>query len=170
MNEIEIANRNDKQRWRERDEQRRYEKRVRWQEIRVTQFGYVNYLILTLASGALVTGISPLTDDSGFDRALLFSSIYQCALFVLTFSVLVGIICAYSRLCDFRDTAKTTKLLHERGGHDTGKCIEKFRDKTDCLGEISWALLKWQIRLLCLAIILCMIFFILNLNKLSSYP
>lgn len=134
-------------------EQRRHEKRVRWQEIRITQFGYVNYLLLTLASGALVFG-APLTKSDDCDVALCSSAFYEWALFFLVISVITGIACAFIRLYDFRCTAKITKLIVDRDGNDAGKDIACLRCGTVCLGKVSWRLVWLQILSLITAIFL----------------
>ena len=126
------------------EEQRRYEKHVRWQEIRITQFGYVNYLILTLASGALAFGASPLLEVDNCNEGLCASALYWVALFFLSLSVIAGSVCAYIRLCDFRKTAKITRLRMKHNGLDPTKEVAKLRCKTKILGERSWQYLRCQ--------------------------
>ncbi len=135
----------DKEQWRyERKEQRLYEKRVRWQKIRIEQFGYVNYLILTLASGASAFGTKPLIENDNSSIAAYSSALYWFALLFFFASVIAGIVCAHTRLCDFQKTALIAKLKHERGGNDTGKDIKKLRCKTKMLGKRSWQFLHCQ--------------------------
>lgn len=150
MNEADIGQRRQRRREmeeqrREKEEQQRCEKHVRWQGIRITQFGYVNYLILTLASGALIAGTSPLTESDKCSTILSSSALYQWALFFLMISVMTGIACAFCRLHDFRDTAEITKLLCDRDGDDSGKDIAKLRCATHIFGKVSWGLVWCQI-------------------------
>lgn len=129
---------------REKEEQQRYEKHVRWQEIRITQFGHVNYLILTFAVGALGFVASLLTGDTGTNPSHCW---WWVSLAMFAISIAYGIWCIITRLYDFRKTAKTTRLLMEWNGHDkTGK-VATLRCKTKKLGKRSWWLLKWQIGL-----------------------
>ena len=158
------------------EEQRRYEKYVRWQETRVTQFGYVNYLILTLASGATIFVAAPLTKSAadGTD-AFYMSCLYESILLCFLISILFGVFCACCRLLDFRGTAKITKMEH-RGKHiDCNSCCltpvnvllasvlflwfgEKdnanLRQKIKILGKTSWCLLRIQVLSFILAILL----------------
>ena len=134
----------------EEKEQRRHEKHVRWQEIRVTQFGYVNYLILTFAVGALVFIGSLLTDNQNGNSL---RSWYFVPLLAFSVSVVFGICCAVTRLLDFRGTAKVAKFYHDkqRGYSNSSKGLETASKAESChrctekFGDWSWGLLWCQI-------------------------
>ena len=134
----------------EEKEQRQHENHVRWQEIRVTQFGYVNYLILTFAVGALVFIGSLLTDNQNGNSL---RSWYFVPLLAFSISVGSGIWCAITRLRDFRGTAKLAQFDHDKQlgypnsskGLKTKHKTESHRQFTERLGKCSWRLLWCQI-------------------------
>ena len=68
---------------------------------------------------------------------------------MLVASVVFALLCALTRLCDFRKTAKTARLVEEKPSHDpkSEKCkeIQALRWNTTKLGKKTWCLLHWQL-------------------------
>lgn len=108
---------------------------VRWQQIRITQFGIVNQTTLTLAVAAI-----------GFIIANQNITNHQIIPFVL--SVLLGTACSCTRLMDFRITARIArrKRLNRECAAD--------KATASCLGRESWVLLYGQLGAFNLGILL----------------
>ena len=129
------------------EQDRLYDAKVRWQETRVNQFSYVNYLILTLSLATLGFAVSLVTENYLFRTAMstLFFWLHLFSVFCVLVSIGSGIFCAYTRLKDFRKTAKITRLKYERGNLTATPKIKKLRCKTKKLGKRSWCFLQCQI-------------------------
>ncbi len=112
--------------------------------MQVTQFGHVNYLILTLAVGALGFIASLLTDNNHTGQL---HPLYRCSLIMFGLSVAFGILCTITRLCDFRKTAEIARLRNKSDRYDSTEEIKKLRCETKILGVFSWCLLWLQIGL-----------------------
>lgn len=106
------------------------ERFIRWQAITREQFSRVSNLVLGLATGLVAFQSSALAAPLATSPRWL----AVIALFLLAGSVASGLWCAWSRLQDFRLTARNA-----RGG-------DVHIDTTE-LGERSWLLLKWQLGL-----------------------
>lgn len=114
------------------------EAEVRWQQIRITQFGIVNQTALTLAVAAI-----------GFILANQNITHHQIIPFVL--SVLMGTACSCTRLRDFRITAR---IARKKRLNSTCSSISTDRTTANCLGRESWTLLYGQLGAFNLGILL----------------
>ena len=134
-------------------DEKRYDKRVRWQETRIRQMSYVNYLILTLSLAVLGFAISPL-----FEKGVSPSILCKLALISLAASMILGIFCAVCRLEDFRKTARITKLkCHNDRKVQNNSEIKDLRVCTKSLGKWSWVFLRFQIFLFFFGFVLLML-------------
>ncbi len=130
-----------------------YDKRVRWQETRIKQFSYVNYLVLTLALAASGFVLTMMPNNSNY--VVSFLCTYQLPFICFVLSILLGIWCANNRLRDFRATARITKLKYKGKDEDeNGNKIDDLRALTKKLGQRSWIILWWQIGLFVAGILL----------------
>ena len=153
------------------EQDRLYDAKVRWQETRVNQFSYVNYLILTLSLATLGFAVSLVTENYLFRTAVstlcfwlhLFSVF--CVLvpiFCFFISILLGVCCAYTRLKDFRKTAKIADLKYKRGNLTATPEIKTLQRETNEHGECSWKLLQCQIRFFVIGIVVLMIVIVIH--------
>ena len=120
---------------------------VRWQQIRIAQFGIVNATVLSLATAALGFGLTKKSPISGCELCAL-----RGGLVLLVASVGLALWCALTRLSDFRKTAQIDRLKEELGNHPKSKkCKEilerrlELREETRKLGDRAWCLLRWQL-------------------------
>lgn len=111
---------------------------IRWQEIRIKQLGYVNYLLILVASGILT-----FQNNIWLNRS--FTNIQKISFnesnFFFFVSIVIGIILAVNRLFSFRNTAKIARL---RGKGKTIS-INQLRKKTDRIDCWTWILLYFQL-------------------------
>lgn len=109
---------------------------VRWQEIRIKQFGFVNNVVLLLASGVL--GFVVRSENT--------SALEKVGILALLLSILFGLFSAWTRLWDFRLTAQLSRAKATGDCEHSCSCIYcKVRHKVDELGERSWMLLGAQL-------------------------
>ena len=117
---------------------------VRWQRIALTQLGIVNATVLSLATAALGFGLTQSSTVSGGELCAL-----RGGLALLVASVVFALLCALTRLCDFRKTAKTARLVEEKPSHDPKsekfKEIQALRWNTKKLGNKTWCFLHCQL-------------------------
>ena len=116
---------------------------VRWQQIRITQFGIVSATVLTLATAALGFGLTQRPPLSGCELCAL-----RGGLVLLVASVVFALWCALTRLWDFRKTAQIGRLKEKSCCClKCEKCEEilLLRVETRKLGERTWYLLYWQL-------------------------
>ena len=120
---------------------------VRWQQIRIAQFGIVNATVLSLATAALGFGLT-----QRYTQISTISGCKLCALrgglVLLVVSVGLALWCALTRLSDVRATAKIARLKEKLGNHPKSeecKEILELREETKDLGEKTWCLLHWQL-------------------------
>ncbi len=128
------------------EQDRLYDAKTRWQETRIKQFSYVNYLVLTLALATLGFAVSLVAENDSFrtKQCAWFFGFHLFSLFSFLASIFSGIYCACLRLRDFRNTSKITRLKYSSGGRITLQ-VRELRSKTKGLGERSWCVLRWQI-------------------------
>lgn len=113
---------------------------VRWQHVRIAQFGIVNQTTLTLAVAAI-----------GFILAAQDIANYHIILFAL--STVLGTACSCTRLADFRLTARIARKKRlSRDSKDPS--IVTDQRIANCLGEKSWTLLYGQLGAFNLGILL----------------
>jgi len=108
---------------------------VRWQATTIAQFGFVNNLLVVLATAALGFALTEVdTALAGrYGRRALYLS-----LLALLVSVACGVGCAINRLLDFRATAK---IARDKMGEEE-KVIA--REHVAGLGKASWRLFYCQ--------------------------
>ena len=106
---------------------------VRWQETSMNQFSYVNYLILTLSLAILSFAVSLMFEDK-FDKVVSYICLYNFSLKLLLISIIVGIICAFIRLEDFRKTARIARRKQKGAGYND---LKELRACAKCLGKWS---------------------------------
>ena len=117
---------------------------VRWQRIALTQLGIVNATVLSLATAALGFGLTQSSTVSGGELCAL-----RGGLALLVASVVFALLCAWTRLSDFRKTTKKARL-EEKSCHDPKceKCEETLaalREETKKLGNKTWCFLHCQL-------------------------
>jgi len=81
---------------------------IRWQSIRIVQFGHVNNLILTFATASLGFALTLLKGSRAENVSCSFC-IWLLAVVTLLGSLAVGIWCSINRLRDFRETAQIAR-------------------------------------------------------------
>lgn len=119
---------------------------IRWQSNRITQFGHVTNLILTLATASLGFALTLLKDP----RIGRLSCLWLLAVVTLLGSIAVGIWCSINRLDDFRETAKIAgeRERMEEGNFTRNEIdarLEHLREANRRQGERTWTLFYWQI-------------------------
>ena len=134
----------------------------RWSKIRIDQLGFVNNLLIGLASGMLTLEAGAAFDKLATLAPAVQHMVWRSLLFLLA-SILIGIITALNRLYDFRKTAQTVRLRIRRARNRRNARIPEperlnidrlFRDAitslrtlTRLLGSLTWGLLCLQILL-----------------------
>ena len=121
------------------------ERFIRWQEIRLQQLGYVNNLLIALASGSLLwQAQSILTITITFQSRPLY--LISAALFF--FSIFIGCWVAWNRLGDFTLTADRLRWLMEeppsQASKETKDLRKEMRGEVSKLGENTRKLLPFQ--------------------------
>ena len=123
------------------EQSKRYNSYIRWADFRREQFSKVNNLILTLSVASLGFAVSLFTDDT-FGSVFYSSCLYWFSLSLFAVSIGLGILCAITRLLDFRGTSRIAKYEYKRINPEEVVCL---RSCTKMLGEISWFFLWCQI-------------------------
>jgi hypothetical protein len=122
------------------------ERYVRWQAIRIEQMGFVNNLIIGLASGILLWQSQMLLSNN-IGPQIRPSFVSSAVLFIV--SILFGCMLAYNRLHDFRLTARIVRSLDKfppKGASPKTKQDRKtWRAKTKILGKLTWIMLPIQL-------------------------
>jgi hypothetical protein len=121
------------------------ERYIRWQTIRVEQLGYVNNLIIALASGALLwQGQTLLTSPSIIDAHFFY--LLSAVLFFV--SIVIGCYIAWNRLGDFSLTADRLRSLMETppaiADQKTKDLRREMKTESERLGKITRNLLPVQ--------------------------
>ena len=130
------------------DDEKLYDRKVRWQETRIKQFSHANYIILTLSLAIFGFAVSLITKDDFLvkTQSMWFFGTHLLSLICFAVSIYLGVCCAYNRLKDFRKTAKIALLKYRQRNSTETPEIKELRCETNKLGEYSWCFLKWQIR------------------------
>jgi hypothetical protein len=112
------------------------ERFVRWQATTIAQFGFVNNLLIALATTALGFALTQVakTTVANYGRLTMWLSIVA-----LLVSVTCGVGCAIHRLIDFRSTARIAR--DELGNEE--KAIT--REYVALVGMASWRLFYVQV-------------------------
>jgi hypothetical protein len=127
---------------------------VRWQNIRITQLGFANNLIILLAVALLGFGISFLKDTTTLNSYQKF--FFWCGSTLVLISIGFGIAVIINRLDDFKKTAQISRKLET--GNRTG--IESERQETKELGERTWNYFITQVSTFVIGF-LCLLFLVL---------
>ncbi|HEY5328865.1 MAG TPA: hypothetical protein VIJ79_03190 [Acidobacteriaceae bacterium] len=106
---------------------------ARWDKIRIDQFGYTHNLLLALATALLGYAFS-LIRDKNFVPYCTGRIAIISVLALLGLSVFAGLMCAVSRLLDFKGTARRANE----------KSNAPSSEWTEFLGKLSWTLLGIQ--------------------------
>lgn len=112
---------------------------IRWQNIRITQLGFANNLIIGLSVGSLGYLMNFVTKSNSFN---LFQKIliwFGCPLLLI--SCFVGLLLIINRLEDFKITSQIA-LKRELGENVD---IEILRSQTKEIGKRTWNLFIWQV-------------------------
>ena len=108
------------------------EERRIWEANRVTQFGVTHNVLLGLATAAV--GFIMNADEAN-----------RLALGLSGASLIAGLALTWTRLLDFRLTARRYRLAE---GENRGASVEwefaKLQSQADALGRVSWRLLALQ--------------------------
>ena len=146
---------------------------VRWQSIRITQFGHVTNLILTFATASLGFALT-LLKDSRIGYISCSFCIWVLAVVTLLGSIAVGIWCSINRLHDFRETAQIARKREEMEA--TGALaptemearLEYQRKLSKERGELTWVLFYWQIGTFGVGTLFLVVAFLVNLLGISA--
>jgi hypothetical protein len=125
-------------------ENERKEKRAalkRYEDMRRQQLGAATNLTFGLAAGGVVFCASLLTTrEPAWSSPGNYIFIASAGLFIV--AVCLGILISWTRLKDFRLTAR--KLRLQLRGADQ-QDIEDLSSQTACLGCLTWSLYRWQL-------------------------
>ena len=142
------------------------ERYIRWQTIRVEQLGYVNNLIIALASGSLLWQGQTLLTTPAIVQEHLFYLLSAILFFV---SVAIGCYIAWNRLGDFSLTADRLRSLMETptaiADNETKKLRKEMKNESDRLGNITRYLLPIQFITFGIGFLFVALDIILNLYK-----
>lgn len=114
---------------------------VRWQSIAIGQLTYAVNLVLALSIATLGFQITLLLNDK-FTPVGWQKCTFSLSLFLLSISVIVGIVVVVNRLRDFRATKEAARL---REDHASPATIEPYRMLYRKLGNRTWTLFWWQL-------------------------
>jgi len=137
---------------------------IRWQAVRIEHFGHVVNLVLTLSTATLGFAVS-LAIERKITPGTYGSYLFDASLVILLFAVGAGLLTNWTRLCDYRYTARAVRgrELHERikagellDEKDWGKSAKRkwYSDSAEKYGERSWCFLKIQLLLFVFGVLL----------------
>ena len=118
---------------------------IRWQDKSIEQLGFINNLLITLASGFLILETQYFIGEKTVQPIAIILIAFS-AVFVFA-SLIVGGILAINRLLSFRYTAQVARKRETRQRDG----IKDLRDWTNELDTRTWKLLWWQVGLFSLA-------------------
>ena len=129
---------------------------IRWQKFRIEQLGYVNNLLIFLATGMLAFQVQLAVKELCF--TILDKRIIAFSTLLLFLSLTVGCYLAWNRLRAFRITAQIARKreTEKRDG------IENLRAKLNHLIKITYQLLAAQALAFLLGALLLVIFTIIQ--------
>jgi hypothetical protein len=128
---------------------------VRWQEITRTQLGHTINLILTLTTAALgfalTLALGERTPPAHLDKCGLFYS-----LVTLIAAAAIGLAANYSRMLDFRWTARAARCREMQARIELKELLtdkqqarardrEKYSNCAESWGKVTWRLLLFQL-------------------------
>jgi cell division protein FtsL len=121
---------------------------VRWQQIRIAQFGFAVNLLMTLSAASLGFALTQVRDKSitcqWSSKVFLVTSVA-----LLLVSLCFGIICTTTRLYDFRKTAKIArvreKMKQRNKNQDMIRAkLQAARSHVRTIGRWTWRLFWYQ--------------------------
>jgi len=112
---------------------------VRWQGRAIEQLGFVNNLLIGLATGVLAFQ-TQLAFDDNVSFALTEKILLVLSIASVFFSLALGCYIAWNRLCSFRITTRIARKreTNQREGIEGMRALSKTLDKR------TWTLLPWQ--------------------------
>lgn len=131
---------------------------IRWQKFRIEQLGYVNNLLIFLATGMLALQVQLAAKELCF--TILDKRIIAFSTLLLFLSLMVGCYLAWNRLRAFRITAQIARKreTEKRDGID----IKNLRAKVKPMDKITYQLLAAQALSFLLGALLLVIFTIIQ--------
>ena len=121
------------------------ERYIRWQEIRLRQVGYINNLLIALASGSLLWQAQSII---GITITVQNRPLYLISAVLFFVSIVLGCWLAWNRLGDFTLTADRLRWKMEElpstASSDTKKMRNEMKDDADELGKRTRSLLSAQ--------------------------
>ena len=137
-----------------KDNEKSKERYIRWQDYRIQQLGYVNYIILILCSGLLVFLIKfNITNYYIHNQNQLIHSII-----FISISLIVGVLLAFNRLLSFKWTAKKIYKIWK----NKMDFIELYEFGILMVDRITWILISLQLIFFSIGIWLLLLFGISN--------
>lgn len=129
---------------------------LRWQTVRITHFGHVANVVLTLTTAALGFLVNLVVEERITLTTPSASFLIIASAAALLLAIGAGLYANWSRLQDFRYTAKAARgrELHERdlageplNEKDRHRASNRgaYREVADRYGKCSWSLLKVQL-------------------------
>jgi hypothetical protein len=125
---------------------------IRWQGRAIEQLGFVNNVLLVLATGILLFQIQLIVGGASFGFCEKWVVLLSSCLFFL--SIIFGCWLAYNRLNSFRLTSQIARKRETNERED----IEDLRKRVKHLDRKTWLLLKIQMILIGLGALLFMAF------------
>lgn len=117
---------------------------VRWQETRIEQLGYVNYILLILCSGIFAFQSDAIIKN-GLVNNIENSLFFQSIVFIFV-SITIGCILAFNRLISFKITAKIARLNEKVKESNTVKKIKIYRIISNgILDRLTWMFISLQL-------------------------
>lgn len=111
---------------------------IRWQGRTIEQLGFVNNLLIGLATGLFAFSVQLAFDTATLTTAAKIGMIVSI---VLAFgSIVLGCLTAWNRLSSFRTTARVARDRQREGDND----VEQLRESSSKRDEKTWCLLLWQ--------------------------
>ena len=129
------------------------EKYVRWQDKRISLLTFSINLLFTISVASLGFIINNLNSSLFYCNYFCGYPLLKAVAVLILISIILGAVALFSRLCDFRLTAKIVRkrqsLFKVENGIDCESKqlqaeIDKLRCKTDCLGKATWVFFKLQ--------------------------
>jgi hypothetical protein len=120
-------------------EKEKNESYIRWQNIRITQLGFANNIIIGLSVGSLAYFMNFITKTVSFNFYQKILIWLGCPLLLI--SCLLGLILIINRLEDFRITSQIARKRELGENMD----IEILRSQTKEIGKKTWNLFIWQV-------------------------
>ena len=135
----------------EEEVKKHHEAHVRWQGITITQLGHVVNLLLAFSAATLGWVVNLIV--SGQIRA---DCELRVASWVLLVAIVAGIFTNFSRLQDFRHSARAARYRELKCRRDVGESLSQEQQDTiseyegshrraKCFGRVSWCAFRAQL-------------------------